>query len=53
LNADNPTTVRTELIQFDILTAISVSLKHEYGHVRNGWTVAVDLLKIFRFDNLF
>jgi hypothetical protein len=39
----------SELYKYNLLKALVVAFKHEYGHLRNGWEVAVDLVKTFWF----
>lgn len=40
--------IKYDIYNFDLLEALVVSFKHEYNHMKNGWNVAVELVKIFR-----
>jgi hypothetical protein len=39
--------LKYEIYKYDILEALSVALKNEYGFLKDGWSVAVELTKIF------
>lgn len=45
-NTANISELVYDLFKYDVLTVLSVSLKNEYGHIREGWGLAVDLLRI-------
>jgi hypothetical protein len=47
-SADDPTKIKHEIYKYDILEAVSVSFKNEYGYIKEGWSLAVELAKIFR-----
>ena len=39
--------VKFDIYKYDLLEAVSVSLKHEFSLISNGWNIGVDLVKIF------
>ncbi len=39
--------IKYDIYKFDLLEALSVTFKHDYGHMKDGWSIAVELVKIF------
>lgn len=46
-SSDDPIKLKHDIYKYDILEALSISFKNEYGYIKDGWNVAVELVKIF------
>lgn len=40
--------IRYDIYKFDLLEALSVSFKHDFGAMKDGWNIASELVKIFK-----
>ncbi len=49
LSDDNPKRLKYQIYKYDLLEALSVSFKQDYGHLRDGWSLAVELVKVFKY----
>ena len=45
---DNPKKLKFDIYKYNILEAISVEIKNEYGYLKDGWNIAVELTKTFK-----
>ena len=45
---DNPKKLKFDIYKYDLLEALSVSFKNEFGYLKDGWNLAVELVKTFK-----
>lgn len=45
--SDDLTKIKHDIYKYEILETISVSFKNEYGYIKDGWNLSVELVKIF------
>lgn len=41
--------MKYDIYKFELLEALSVALTYEYNIIREGWSMAVDLVKTFTY----
>lgn len=44
---DDAKKMKYDIYKFDLLEALSVAFTYEYGFIKDGWRLALDLVKTF------
>ena len=47
---DDAKKMKYDIYKFDLLEALSVAFTYEYGFIKDGWRLALDLVKTFEWD---